>query len=367
MTKWTPIAILPNLFAKTALEGEVIALAPSHDPRIPEFSKSNPKFELFLSRFKNAFDRALAPIVMIARDDVTSKLLRTDAYQTFRDIVAISIIPYARALTVVYPNSSHIWYSSSFWLYPYTFNPQTEYLTLSTPALSSANVVDNFYGQSTPELSEMELTDIDLPLFAALMCRWKKVFIEGKQAWPERALFRSLNMAYNASQLPSGAGTILFDVGRCIGLWVSAFEILAHPKIERSDILKVYPLLETISYVDSSIGKRRFSPYTPRMKKPWPKRNLPCWIYSKLYQARNDFLHGNPIRKNILNPKKATAGLFVIGPLLFRLALTSFLKLPPEQPRRFQTNYQHMIERGVSIRSRPQGVRIWPSALLNDQ
>ncbi|MBV8648461.1 hypothetical protein [Paludibacterium sp.] len=349
MTTWTPIAILPNLYAKTALDGDVIALVLSNDPRVVVFCKTNPKFALFLSRFRNAFDLSLSPVVMLARDDVTSKLVHTDAYQSFRDIAACSVIPFARALSVVYPNSSHIWYSDSFWLYPYTYNAQTEYLSLSTPALGAINVVDNFHGQSMPELPEMELTDIDFPLFNALLKRWAKVYLEGRQTWKDRALFRSLNMAFSASQLPSGAGTILYDVGRCVGLWVSAFEILAHPKTEKSDITKIYPLLEKVSYIDPKIKQRRYAPYTARVSRPWPRRNLPCWLYSKLYQARNDFLHGNPIKKNVLNPKQAKAGLFVAGPLLFRLALTSFLNLKPEQPqgKRFQINSQHMIERAL--------------------
>jgi hypothetical protein len=33
-TKWQPVALLPNIEMKNSIEGEGIALAPSHDPRV---------------------------------------------------------------------------------------------------------------------------------------------------------------------------------------------------------------------------------------------------------------------------------------------------------------------------------------------
>jgi hypothetical protein len=66
-------------------------------------------------------------------------------------------------------------------------------------------------------------------MFEALFRRWKRHYLARGRLWSDRALFRSLNMAANAAQLPGGIDTTLYDLGRMTGLWVSAFEILAHP------------------------------------------------------------------------------------------------------------------------------------------
>jgi len=50
-------------------------------------------------------------------------------------------------------------------------------------------------------------------------------------------------------------------------------------------------------------------------------------MYGELYQARNDFLHGNRVSVRTLSPKGSQDGLFWLAPLLYRLALTGFLKL----------------------------------------
>ena len=175
-----------------------------------------------------------------------------------------------------------------------------------------------------------------------------------RQRWADRTLFRSLNMAAQAAQLPGGLGTTLYDLGRMTALWVSAFEILAHPRTENSGLRKVYPLLEKVEFTDRNVARRRYLAYMP-MKKPWPRRTLPCWLYGKLYLARCDFLHGNPLRARPLNLGGSTLSLVWLAPLLYRLALTGFLNMPkfPKNEdtktatRRWSMDYQGIIERGL--------------------
>jgi hypothetical protein len=110
---------------------------------------------------------------------------------------------------------------------------------------------------------------------------------------------------------------------------VSAFEILTHPRTSKAGLSTLYPMLEGISFCEREVARRRYAPYSPGKKKKAkePRRSLPCWIYGKLYGARNDFLHGNPVSLKTLSPKGAKDGLFWLAPSLYRLALTSFLKL----------------------------------------
>ncbi len=371
---WSPAAILPNLSAEKAVEGEIIALAPSHDPRVQAFCASHPKFEELISRFTDAFDVPLAPVVLIVRDDVKSKLSQVEALASFRDLVALCVVPYARSLGLLYPKAPHrISHSNSFWLYPWMLGTNNETLIASTPAIRGLHAVDRFHGQSSPELSTMELKDVDEPLLEALLRLWKRHYLSSRQRWHDRALFRSLNMAAQASQLPAGIDTTLYDIGRMTALWVSAFEILAHPhtrkptapvpkltavtvfkkpagpRMGKSGLSTVYPLLEGVCYLNPEVGRRMYAAYMGRAKESRRRRALPCWLYGKLYQAPCDFLHGNPIRASALNPHGSEVSLFWIAPALYRLALTGFLKLSSgKKPASgFHIDPQRIIERAI--------------------
>ena len=341
---WSPAAILPNLSAKKAVEGEVVAFAPCDDPRVLAFCAAHPKFKELISRFTNAFNVPLKPVVQIVRDDVMPKLALVEPLASFRDLVALSVIPYARSLGIVYGNGHHISYSNSFWLYPWMLGQDNEHIVALTPAIQSIHVVEKFHGQSSPELSIMKLTDLDEPLFEALLRRWKRHYLGKRQRWEDRALFRSLNMAAQAAQLPAGVDATLYDLGRIISLWVSAFEILAHPRIGKSGLHEVYSLLDQVPYLERSVAQRRCVAYKSRAR-----RVFPCRLYGKLYQARCDFLHGNAIRKDRLSFTGAEAGLFWVAPSLYRLALTGFLELSTvqEPPTSFHHDPQRMIERAI--------------------
>src|SRR5580700_6254976 len=106
--EWTPAAILPNLSARKAVEGEVIALAPRSDPRVHAFCVAHPRFEVLLSRFTDAFRDPLDPIVLIVRNDLLPNLAHVEPLASFRDLVALSVIPYGRSLATVYDNPHRI-------------------------------------------------------------------------------------------------------------------------------------------------------------------------------------------------------------------------------------------------------------------
>ncbi len=142
-------------------------------------------------------------------------------------------------------------------------------------------------------------------------------------------------MAVQAALLPAGVGTTIFDLGRSISLWVSAFEILSHPRVSKAGLFTVYPLLEGVTCCERKVGRRRYAAYVPEWKTrknkkqnvKEPRRSLACWIYGELYQARNDFLHGNRVSVKTLSPKGPQDGLFWLAPSVYRVALTGFLKL----------------------------------------
>jgi hypothetical protein len=246
---------------------------------------------------------------------------------SFRDLVALSVVPYARSIAIVYDNPNHISYSNSFWLYPWMLAKDNQHLFASTPAITALHIVDQFHGQSSPELSTMPLNDVDQPLFEALLVRWKRHHLGKRQRWQDRALFRSLNMAAQAAQLPAGVDATIYDVGRIVALWVSAFEILTHPRKGKAGLNGVY----SVAYLDPEVRTRRYAAYA-KSKRPWPRRPLACWLYGKLYRARCDFLHGEPLGAKPLNAEGSKVSLFWIAPCLYRLALTAFLGLSFKRP-----------------------------------
>jgi len=55
-----------------------------------------------------------------------------------------------------------------------------------------------------------------------LLERWERYYLGTKRRREDRILFRSLNMAVKAAQMPGGIDVTLYDVGRMIALWVWA-------------------------------------------------------------------------------------------------------------------------------------------------
>jgi hypothetical protein len=331
---WIPVAVLPNLYTRRTIEGEHVALVPPNDPRVAAYISAHPILGEFLGRFTDAFHTPLETVVFIARENAIARFNDTQgALLSFRDLVALSVVPYARSNGLVYGGTNRISYANSFWLHPWMV--ENDALTASTPAFSGFHVVEEFHGQSSPELPLMQLSEQDEPLFDALLARWKRHYLGKRQRWQDRALFRSLNMAYQAAQLPAGKGPTLYDLGRIAALWVSAFEVLAHPRTYSSGLRYVYPLLERVSYLDRKVRRRKYVAYAGSAKKPWPHRPLPCWLYGRLYRGRNAFLHGNPVSPKTLQPRDLKVSLFWLAPSLYRLALTGALNLafPKQLPK----------------------------------
>lgn len=334
MAEWTPIWVMPNLRLREPIEGDgKAAIASISDPRVVALAREHAKFRSFLGRFHDAFKVEIEPSVFLAKK-LKNKPLRLEALASFRDLVALSVIPYARAKTLVYIRSlPGIFYSNVFYLYPWTLDNKFEHLITHTISGRGLHDVSKFDGQSSADIFSQELSpsDVDEPLFNELVKRWKSRYFKPKPSHADVALFRSLNMANVACQVPGVVDTTLYDVGRTIAMWVSAFEILAHPGTgKKVHVTTVYDLFETVDFQDKNIGKRRYSAWMPNLKRH-TKGNLPRFVYGQLNEARNAFLHGNTVSPATLRAKGSPALLFHIAPPLYRLALTAMLPLKMTQ------------------------------------
>jgi hypothetical protein len=107
-------------------------------------------------------------------------------------------------------------------------------------------------------------------------------------------------------------------------LWVSAFEILSHPRSGKANLMTVLDLLAKAEWEDAGLKATRFK---VKYRGKTSKINLIQKLHCELYRARNDFLHGNPVTPGKLFPKSRSGGptLLHAAPLIYRAALMGFL------------------------------------------
>jgi hypothetical protein len=322
---WNPVFLLPNLRIKQEVSVGEAAIVPADDPRAQLYSKQYPEFRAFVRKFTDPFGVKCAPGVLLLESTSNPTFRSMEAVSSFRDLLALSVIPRQRAKSMVHGHSSHIQYSDYFDFYPWSFNQDNGHIVCSTPGLNALHLVSDFKGQCSALLTPLDFDyiDLDMPLLNTLLARWRSRYGTKKPEWADEALFRSLNMAVAASKMPAGVDLTQFDLGRSIGLWVSAFEILTHTGKAKVSLWDVYDLIGRAPWWEKKTRKLLYTPYSSKTK-----RNLACWIYGEIHRVRNNFLHGNPVNRKSLTVKGSKRNLFLYAAPLYRMALTGFLPIP---------------------------------------
>ena len=229
---WTPIFVLPNVELRDAVEHDIISLVPAHDQRVVCLKREQPMLRKFLGRFTNTFGEKFEPAVLLLRRDAPKSFLEIEALAGFRDLIAISVVAFDRARKLCQSlGGPRVLFGDAFAMYPWMLDKHYEYVTGRTPDFVGLHEVQMFKGQSSASVyrKSLDASDVDRPLLTALLKGWRRCCEAAEPACKDIALFRSLNMAYHASLMPAGTDARLYDVGRLVSLWVSAFEILVHP------------------------------------------------------------------------------------------------------------------------------------------
>ena len=329
---WTPVFVLPNVSLLAAIESDIVALAPAHDPRVTALKRAQPMLRKFLGRFSDNFGEKFEPTVLVVRADTPPSFLEITTLASFRDLIAISAIAYNRALELLYPRGHRVRFGEAFAIYPWMLDKYYQDVIGSTPAILGIHEVARFKGQSSPTVfrNKLDPGDIDQPLLTALLQRWRHRYGASDPDWAEIALFRSLNMAYHASLLPAATDATFYDVGRLVSLWVSAFEILVHPGGNgQANRDKVFELIEKTQWVLPATAELCYD----TGGKTKVKRTLASWLYQALHDCRNNFLHGNPVERTDLILPIPGQTVFDYAAPLYRLALTAFLPLTYNQAK----------------------------------
>lgn len=327
-THWEIIFLLPNLELSEPVGNDQIAIVPSSDPRVVDIVATSLAAKSLVENFQDQFGNRANPAVLLIRKNAPSYANDIDAIVCFRNIFALSIIikGHEHGLTstfVAYPL-----YSDFFDFYPITISQNNDGFLIDTPSVRrSGYKPDDFMGgQTSPGLAISAIgPHSEHNLFPLLEKVWARGFF-GKRLgeWKTTVLFRSLEMAYQATAMPFKNHSTIYDFGTSASLWVSAFEVLSHPRKGTADLLSVLNLLGKYDWADERLRRKV---YKVEHRRVTHKVNLVQALYKQLYCTRNDFLHGNPVTARRLHPfrNKKVHVITRFAPLIYKVALLSFL------------------------------------------
>lgn len=329
---WEVAYVLPNVQIQLPIETSHTALFPYGHARVKELRKQHPVLERYLARFTDAVGQKIQPSVLMHRSPSPRSTRTADAFAAFRDLLAISIVPMARAQAVTERSRpSRILYSNFFDPFSWFVTNDYKNILLASPAVTHFHNIETFRGHTHPELFTHHLDEyeIDRVLLTRLIEEWNKCFAVKKPSAHSTTLFRSINVAAQAARMPSATAPTLFDIGRLMILWSSAFEILVHPGYhDQKQLSRIYDKLEEVEWVTSFAKRRVYKIYGS----PTAKRVAACWLYSHIHKLRNAFVHGNAVDRKMIRLPRTSGPLWMHAAPLYRLMLTAYLDLSFKTP-----------------------------------
>lgn len=348
MNSWQLIGVLPNLPIDHSWDFEHLAFAHPSDERLKEVSNNSAAAQALLKKFKHPFGYACQPSAFIVSNRYPRRLRSAEAFADLRNLFAVTAVLYGWQIAV---GNANIWcpqYTDYFDLYPLFPSRDGKGLICDGFALNSYDDAEKFHGQPYPDLSANRFSfkvEVGERLLNLLVTEWKAKYATPTPTWKQTAVFRSLAMAYRAARLPKGCDHLIFDIGVQASLWVSAHECLTHPGPGgRTDLNEVLKLLGRARWRrgELRVKRRQVERRGRRKGKPTEPMTYVQHLYRRLYDARNDFLHGNPVgvKTAFLGPATREALSIQVAPLIFSSALEAFLS-PPE-PRK-KRNIQQII------------------------
>lgn len=345
MSKWLFAYLMPHTGFLQPIEHYPLALVPPNDPRLIENEATSKAVSQLTSNFSDQFGKKVRPAALLVYADAL-KSMNFYKVLCFRNAVAVASIIDAATMQYSGGRVGYPQWADYFDLYAFTVTPDNVDLVTQSLLKMELNKPDKFSGQRAPHLvtSERLSFGFDKRIFEGCMRFWDRRFISNRNEWKTRVLFRSLEIATQASRVPA-VGTknpTIHDLGVGIALWVSAFEILSHPRTGQANLGTVLNLLDLDGWLDPKLESKRFKVQYPRgttLNINWIQR-----FYYELYRARNDFLHGNPVAAGRLFPTKRAGGptLLHIAPLIYKAALVNVL--PGEKSKAKKGDLAHLTE-----------------------
>jgi len=294
---WAIFFILPDITLNKPVGNEHISIAPHDDSRVYKDIAKSPFAKSLVRNFEDQFGGQVHPSLLIINDNAPDSIKGIESIVGFRNAFALSTIIRGHEHSLRNTFVAYPLYSDYFDFYPITISKNDDgFITSSPSVLGFEDDYKQFRGQTSPGLAGIGSLSAkpDDQLFNLIERVWERRFIRGRvNEWSTRTLFRSLEMAYQATTMPYKNHSTIYDYGSSASLWVSAFEIISHPRQGSANLLSVLDLLGRYDWQDT----------------------------------RNDFLHGNPVRLNRLHPfkNKKIQPITRFAPLIYKVVLLSFL------------------------------------------
>jgi hypothetical protein len=159
---WVPIISLPNVDVKYRVEGRYAAIVGYYDKRLARLRGKHPALKRFLSRFRDSFNQVQRSSVLLLHEEKIDTYRQSEAVAAFRDLLAISVVPYVRAM-VLKAGRSFLdpKFSNAFAFYPWMVGRDYDGLVATTPALSGFDDAESFNGCTSPEIPHSTVQDLD--------------------------------------------------------------------------------------------------------------------------------------------------------------------------------------------------------------
>lgn len=319
------VGFLPNLHLRP---DRVLSVGPlslcSADANVMRHvraSAGNATGRKMLRRFRTTFGESFKPACLLS----TTGTVDAAAVRDFRNLVAMSAISIGTASTLtggqwLVRRSDHFTF--------FHFGPaRNGWLTTFDGLSQGIRELGAFQGASLASVGNPDnfRCRLDEPLLKTLLWAWAMLHEKKRHVTRLQRFFRSLEVAFQAGRFPSDGLTTVNDVGTRVGLWVSAFEILLRPPTGKVDKVSVQRALSTADWCKRELTRRR---YRIKQRGITVHVGLPTKLYDLLYDARNTFLHGNPLRGRPLewNRGDRVVSLEMVAPCLFAAGIRVALR-----------------------------------------
>ncbi len=305
-----------------------VAIVSADDPRVLADVARRPAVRSLLGSFRSPTATAFQPACLIFRESVPARDATLDAILAFRNALALSFLLRARAGAINEEGTQQPYWADTFDIFPVEIDKKGRLIAWSAALVDLMDHTRVQTFMSSPYVGRTtQLQQADSYLYRAIGREWRRRFQSRRPDRISQRLFRSLEVAFEAASVPTHQQESLQDWGVKIGLWVSAIEILARPRHGRVGEKSVRDLLGKHSWTDPLLDKPRYSLRFPQ------KGAAPAVIrvsavqrlYAAIYRARNDFVHGNPVRHGTLRGRAGDISLPIAAALVYRTALAAFL------------------------------------------
>ena len=293
---WEVLYVIPNISIQDPFDTEYLSIVPYGDQRIRRIIAANATAAALLNGFRSETGTRIKPSAIICREDSPESVVNLNAVVDFRNIYAVSCLVSGNARAIISQNITEPVYSDYFDFYPLTLRRNRRGLIIDSPALlglwpNPRRVYGSTYAHIF--ISDIIRANPDQVLLTKLIKQWNYRYRSpAKNSWITRILFRSLEIAYQALLSPFRSSRI-YEYGTHLSLWVSSFETLVQGRREKYVGFKdVLSLLRGFVWGNKELNNRKY--WTAKLRTA-PRGSLVMKIYLEIYNARNSFLHGNPV------------------------------------------------------------------------